>query len=44
VAELHAIQRRYFAAAELVDLASWRRRGIGKRVLQNIARLADSLL
>jgi cardiolipin synthase len=44
VAELRGIQQRYFAASELVDPARWRRRGIGARVLQNIARLADSLL
>lgn len=44
VADLRSIQARYLAAADTVDPERWRRRRIGVRVLQNIARLADSLL
>jgi len=44
VAELGAIQRRYLAQSEQVDTERWRKRGIGVRVLQNLARLADSLI
>ena len=44
VAELGCIQRRYLAQAEQVDVERWRKRGIGVRVLQNLARLADSLI
>lgn len=44
VAELGAIQRRYLSGAEQVDVERWRKRGIGVRVLQNLARLADSLI
>jgi cardiolipin synthase len=43
-AALGAIQARYLAAAEQVDRQHWRKRGIGIRVLQNLARLADSLI
>jgi cardiolipin synthase len=44
VAQLHAVQSRYMAASETVDVAQWARRGVTRRTLQNIARLADSLL
>jgi cardiolipin synthase len=44
VAELHAIQDRYLALSERVDPDTWRRRGVLRRVAQNIARLADTLL
>jgi cardiolipin synthase len=44
VRELCDIQERYFAGSEVVDAVQWRKRGIGARALQNIARLADSLL
>lgn len=44
VARLREIQARYFADADEVDPAQWRRRGIVKRTAQNIARLADTLL
>jgi len=44
VAELGVIQRRYLAQAEQVDAERWRKRGVGVRVLQNLARLADSLI
>jgi hypothetical protein len=44
VAELGAIQARYLAASEQVDAQRWRNRGVGVRVLQNLARLADSLI
>jgi cardiolipin synthase len=44
VAELAAIQQRYLAASNLVERQQWARRGVLRRVLQNTARLADSLL
>jgi cardiolipin synthase len=44
VREVRAIQTSYFVASEVVDPAEWRKRGIGARALQNIARLADTLL
>lgn len=44
VAQLFQLQARYFADAEEVDAAVWRRRGIVRRTAQNIARLADTLL
>lgn len=45
VAELGRVQARYFADSELLSVESWRQqRPFGVRTLQNIARLADSLL
>lgn len=44
VRELQAIQQRYLQASEQVDPEVWRRRGLGARAAQNIARLADTLL
>jgi cardiolipin synthase len=44
VGELRAIQKRYLEASEPVDPAQWAARGVLRRTLQNIARLADSLL
>ena len=44
VAELRAIQARYLSASEPVDREQWAARGVVRRMLQNIARLADSLL
>ncbi|HZR02829.1 MAG TPA: cardiolipin synthase [Burkholderiales bacterium] len=44
VAQLEALQARYFADATEVDPAIWRKRGLLKRTAQNVARLADTLL
>ncbi len=44
VAQLRAVQERYLADSELLDLDTWRRRPVSQRVVQNLARLADSLL
>lgn len=44
VARLRAIQERYLAESDLLDLAAWRRRSLAARVAQNLARLLDSLL
>lgn len=44
VAQLRAIQERYFAASEEVLLERWSRRNIALRAAQNVARLADTLL
>ena len=44
VAELRRIQERYFAESDLVEPQRWWRRSVGRRALQNMARLADSLL
>jgi len=44
VAQLRAVQERYLADSELLDLATWRQRPVPQRVAQNLARLADSLL
>jgi cardiolipin synthase len=44
VADLKRIQDRYFADSTEVRLEEWRRRPAFHRVLQNSARLADSLL
>ncbi|MEO6742025.1 MAG: cardiolipin synthase [Chthoniobacteraceae bacterium] len=44
VASLVAIQERYLAESDELDLAAWRARPASQKVLQNIARLADSLL
>lgn len=44
VAALRKIQERYFTDSEEVSAQSWRERPVVYRVLQNTARLADSLL
>lgn len=44
VARVQAIQARYFQHSQLVDHAAWQRRPLHRRVLQNLAKLADSLL
>jgi cardiolipin synthase len=44
VADLKRIQDRYFADSEEVSAQAWRERPVVYRVLQNTARLADSLL
>lgn len=44
VAQLRAVQERYLAESDTLDLETWRRRPLRERVLQNLARLLDSLL
>ena len=44
VADLRRIEQRYFADATELTLSAWRSRPRLQRVLQNVARLADSLL
>ena len=44
VGELRAIQERYFADSDLVSAEAWAERPIVTRTIQNVARLADSLL
>jgi cardiolipin synthase A/B len=44
VAAFEAVQARYFAHSREVSLEAWNRRPLLKRVAQNTARLADSLL
>ena len=44
VADLRKIQERYFADSDEVTREIWRKRPVIHRVLQNTARLADSLL
>jgi cardiolipin synthase len=44
VSALHAIQERYLADSDELDLATWQLRPLPQRVLQNLARLADSVL
>ena len=44
VADLRKIQDRYFADSVEVNAEAWRKRPVLQRVLQNTARLADSLL
>jgi len=44
VARLAGIQARYFADSEEITVEDWRRRPGWQKVLQNVARLADSLL
>jgi cardiolipin synthase len=41
---VRALQENYFAHSRQVGLAEWKARPMGTRILQNIARLADSLL
>jgi cardiolipin synthase len=43
-ADLRAIQENYFAHSHLLTAAEWKERPITTRTLQNMARLADSLL
>ncbi len=44
VAALAAVQERYLAESDELNLTAWRKRPASQKVLQNIARLADSLL
>ncbi len=44
VAHLRAVQERYLGDSDELDLATWRQRPLSQRVLQNLARLGDSLL
>lgn len=44
VQRLRAVQERCLADSDELDLASWQQRPLAQRVLQNLARLADSLL
>ncbi len=44
VAQLRAIQERYFANSDELTREAWDQRSVLRRTLQNIARLADSLL
>ena len=44
VTELKMIQERYFACSDELTLEAWRARPRTVRVLQNMARLTDSLL
>lgn len=44
VAALRATQERYFADSDLLTAETWRRRPLANRMLQNVARLADSFL
>ncbi len=44
VARVHAVQEKYFARSERLSPEVWKSRSLFDRVLQNTARLADSLL
>jgi cardiolipin synthase A/B len=44
VSRLQEVQQRYFAQSERLSAETWRQRALGWKVLQNCARLADSLL
>jgi len=44
VKALEAVQARYIAASRVLDRAAWAARPLRQRVVQNSARLADSLL
>lgn len=44
VSQLRAVQERYLADSDILDLDTWRRRPLSQRVAQNLARLLDSLL
>ena len=44
VAALRAVQERYFRDSRLLTEEEWNRRSLGIRTVQNMARLADSLL
>jgi len=43
-AQLRKLQERYLAESDELDLATWRKRPPLERTLQNLARLADSVL
>ena len=43
-AELRNVQARYLARSEHLTGDAWARRGVGRRALENLARLTDSLL
>lgn len=44
IAGLDAIQQGYLEASDVLDLEDWRRRSAMRRLLENIARLVNSLL
>jgi cardiolipin synthase len=44
VAQLNAVQERYFTQSDLLTAEEWRKRPLRVRVMQNTARLVDSLL
>jgi len=44
VQQLRAVQERYFANSDLLEAATWNRRSLTSRVVQNTARLMDSFL
>jgi cardiolipin synthase len=44
VSELDAIEQSYIDQSDTVDAAAWPRRPAWKRLLQNVARLFDSLM
>jgi cardiolipin synthase A/B len=44
VQRMQEIQQRYFAHSERLSAESWKRRPLARKVFQNSARLADSLL
>lgn len=43
-AQLRSVQEGYLAESDLLDLSSWRQRPLSQRIVENLARLADSLL
>lgn len=44
IAELEAVQRRYIAGSDPLDLAAWRRRPLARKLVENLARLVGPLL
>jgi cardiolipin synthase A/B len=42
--QLRSVQERYFANSDLLQAATWKRRPLSARVVQNTARLMDSFL
>ena len=44
VRRMHEVQQRYFAHSHRLSAADWKRRSLARKVMQNSARLADSLL
>jgi cardiolipin synthase len=44
VSRMKEVQQRYFAHSERLSAQVWKRRSLARKVLQNSARLADSLL
>jgi cardiolipin synthase len=42
--QLREVHRHYLASSEKLDPKRWARRPLRQRLLQNLARLADSLL